>query len=310
MSPSPSHRAESAVAGRSSRTAGAGRLRRTSRLGLPLLLVLLGTSACGVDDLPTFGFPDPVTLQARRTMELWQGTTTASLVVGVFVWGLIFWSVIVYRRKDDTIPRQVQYNLPVEILYTTVPIVMIAVLFVFTYRTESYVVKESPNPDVSIGVTAFRWGWQFEHVGSDVQVVSERAPVGSEAGDPTLVLPTDETIRFTETSPDVVHSFFVPAFLFKRDVIPGRINNFELTIDTPGTYRGRCAELCGQYHSQMNFWVKAVSPEEYQKYLDTNKGTLNGVPVEKVSLTTGTAPDTTTNASTTTSASTDGGGNQ
>lgn len=308
MSPSPSHRADSAAA-------RVGRLRRASRLGLPLLAVAIGTSACSVDDLPTFGFPDPVTTQARSVMRLWQGTTTASLVVGVFVWGLIFWSVIAYRKKSDTIPRQVQYNLPVEILYTTVPIIIVAVLFVFTYRTEEVVVKETPNPDVTIGVTAFRWGWQFDHVGSDVQVVSERAPVGSEAGDPTLVLPTNESIRFTETSPDVIHSFFVPAFLFKRDVIPGRINTFQLTIDTPGTYRGRCAELCGQYHSQMNFWVKAVSQQQYQQYLAKNKGTLNGVQVTQTSVSTGATSDTATSASgttsgTTTSGTTNGGGDQ
>lgn len=264
-----------------------GTLRRVARLGVPLLGVLLGTSACSVDSLPQFGWPDPITPQGAEMLRLWQGSAAASLVVGAFVWGLIFIAVVAYRKKGDTIPRQVQYNLPVEILYTAVPIVIVAVLFVFTYRTQTFVVKETAKPDVSIGVVGFRWGWEFDHVDRDVQVISQRAPEGSSQGDPTLVLPVGKTIRFTESSPDVIHSFFVPAFLFKRDVIPGRINSFELTIDTEGTYRGRCAELCGQYHSQMNFWIKAVSAADYQKYLQDNEGTLNGVKQQLASVTTG-----------------------
>ena len=115
--------------------------------------------------------------------------------------------------------------------------------------------------DVTIGVIGFQWNWTFNYTDDDVSVT------GIPGQPPQLVLPTDTTIRFTETSPDVIHSFWVPAFLFKRDVIPGRVNTFEVTITKEGEYIGRCAELCGEKHAAMNFSVLAVSPDEYDDYI-------------------------------------------
>ena len=158
------------------------------------------------------------------------------------------------------------------------PFVIVAVLFYWTAVIEEDVVDLSDDPDVQIGVVGFQWNWQFSYLeeqpdGDDADSEPDLVPVVEVVGRPSqpavLTLPSDRTVRFIETSPDVIHSFWVPEFLFKRDVIPGRENQFEVTIspDAEGTYVGRCAELCGVDHSRMNFELRVVSPEEYDAFL-------------------------------------------
>jgi cytochrome c oxidase subunit 2 len=228
--------------------------RRTGlRLALAAAATALLTTGCGGRELyaDTFalGFPDPVTDQAQAIYDLWLGSVAAAAVVGLAVWGLIFYAVVRFRKNSDDLPRQIRYNLPVEVLYTVVPFVIIAVLFYYTVVAQNEVNElddeASAGDRVTVNVVGFKWNWMFQHVDAGVQVVGEiDAPA-------TLVIPTDTTVRFVETSPDVIHSFFVPAFLFKRDVVPGRANTFEVNVTKPGTYIGRCAELCGEKHSQM-----------------------------------------------------------
>ncbi|MGI8535532.1 MAG: aa3-type cytochrome oxidase subunit II [Mycobacteriales bacterium] len=246
---------------------------RRGRSGLRLVAVLLpgGLLATGCSAREAYessfslGFPDPVTKEGESIYALWLGSVAAASVVGLFVTGLIVFAVIRYRRTSDQLPRQVRYNLPIEVLYTAVPFVIIAVLFYYTTISTNVVRdKQEGGADVNIGVVGFQWNWTFRHDDAGVQVT------GIPGVQPAvLVLPTDTRIRFTETSPDVIHSFFVPAFLFKQDVVPGRANAFEITITKPGEYIGRCAELCGEKHSAMNFAVKAVSPAQYADYLTT-----------------------------------------
>ena len=211
------------------------------------------------------GFPDPVTEQAEQIYELWLGSVAAASVVGLAVSTLILFTVFRYRKTSDQLPAQVRYNLPIEVLYTVVPFVIIAVLFYYTTVAQNFVNRLTPESEggaeVNIGVVGFQWNWTFRYEDEGVQTT------GAPGAPPVLVLPTDTTIRFVETSPDVIHSFFVPAFLFKRDVIPGRANTFEISITKEGEYIGRCAELCGEKHSAMNFAVRAVSPEAYADYV-------------------------------------------
>jgi len=236
-------------------------MRRGVRLSALFVLVSLAVTGCTAEEAIRFGFPEAITPQGDSILTLWIGSSIAALVVGVFVWGLILWCCVRYRKRSDTLPRQVRYNLPIEVLYTAVPFVIVAVLFYYTAVSETYVNELSDDPDVTIGVVGFQWNWQFNYVKEDLQVTGR-------PGQPAeLVLPTGRTIRFVESSPDVIHSFWVPAFLFKRDVIPGRYNQFEITIDKPGTYIGRCAEYCGVDHSRMNFSVRALPPEEYDAFV-------------------------------------------
>ena len=182
------------------------------------------------------------------------------MAVAVVVWGLILWAVIFHRKRGDRLPPQVRYNLPIEILYTALPFVLIAVLFYYTAKDENYIDKLSSNPNVTVNVIGYQWSWQFQYPQYNVtdNGVMYPGPL------PMLELPTGRDVRFNLTSPDVIHSFWVPEFLFKRDVIPGHPNHFEVTLTKTGTYIGHCSELCGLYHSRMLFTLKVVTPDQFQ----------------------------------------------
>ena len=253
-------------------SARTGRLGRAARLASVAGLLTVTLAGCSTEEALRFGWPEGVTPQAKEMRELWTWSVIAALVVGVMVWGLMFWVIVRYRKRGDELPVQTRFNLPLEVLYTIAPVLIVCVLFYYTAVTQVYVNKEIEKPDVTVSVIGFKWNWIFAYpdaIGPDGRAVQT---VGSSEEIPILVLPTGKRIRFQESSNDVIHSFWVPEMLFKRDVIPGRTNSFEISsIDRTGAFVGRCAELCGTYHSNMNFEVRAVSPEDYEKYIDARK---------------------------------------
>jgi cytochrome c oxidase subunit 2 len=241
---------------------------RRTRLALATVATALLSAGCDArkayESSLSFGLPKPMTLEADRIYDTWLGSVAAAAVVGLFVWGLIFYAVIRYRKNSDELPRQVRYNLPIEVLYTVVPFVIISVLFYYTAVNETLINKTRQKPDVTVDVVGFQWNWQFEYPKQKLQVT------GTPTQPAVLTLPAGKRIRFVETSPDVIHSWFVPSFLFKRDVIPGRSNSFEIEIKPKAinhTYIGRCAEFCGEKHSRMNFYVRVVSAADFEAYL-------------------------------------------
>lgn len=256
--------------------------RTGRRVGRPVLLAALAivmvplTSGCSVADVIRFGWPIGVTPQATAMRELWTWAAIAALVVGAITWGVMFWAMIFHRKRkgsDDTPPRQTQYNNPIEIAFTVIPAIIVAILFGFTVNVQNFVEKDDADPALTVDVTGFQWGWQFGypgHNGSDgtmIRTVSTSDTV------PLLVLPTGEKIKFQQHSNDVIHSFYVPAFLFKRDVFPDpaaneQDNTWQIdSIDSTGAFVGRCAELCGSYHSQMNFEVRAISSQLFDRWV-------------------------------------------
>jgi cytochrome c oxidase subunit 2 len=260
------------------------KLAKVAGLGL---LGVLTLSGCSYDDVAgswlSWGWPEGITDEAHAMHRLWIGSTVAALVVGIAVWILIAYAAIRYRKRkgsDDELPRQTAYNLPLEVVYTIIPFVIIAVLFFFTVSTQNRVQERSDNPDVTVAVNAFKWNWQFVYPDTtDTNGGQPVSTVGSSTEIPILVLPTDQKVRFEVASADVIHSFWVPEFLFKLDVIPGnengRDNVFEVTVRQEGAYVGRCAELCGTYHAFMNFEVRSVSPADFQAYLSARESGLS-----------------------------------
>jgi len=251
---------------------------RIAGLGLGGATLLMLLSGCSIEGLGkafgNFGWPsNGISLQAHKMYDLWIASVVAALVVGVFVWGLIFWCVIRYRKRSDELPVQTRFNLPMEVLYTVSPILIVVVLFYYTAIVQTDVDKLSKNPDQVVEVVAFKWNWQFNYrdgIGAQAHTVA--STTGSSDVIPLLVLPTGEKIRFEETSKDVIHSFWVPQLLFKRDVFPGNVRNaFEVTLDKEGRYIGRCAELCGTYHAFMQFELVAVSPDKFNQFLAAKK---------------------------------------
>ncbi|HEY1486626.1 MAG TPA: cytochrome c oxidase subunit II [Micromonosporaceae bacterium] len=250
------------------------RIGRAAALCVIAIASAVTLSGCSAKNAFALGWPwGGITTQSNEMYNLWIGTVIAAAVVGLVVYALIFWCVIRYRKRkgsDDTLPAQTRYNLPIELIYTVIPFLIIAVLFYYTARAETDVDKISAHPQVSVKVVAFKWNWEFQYLNGDAKMPdgSPVTEIGNSSYVPILVLPTDKTIEFTETSEDVIHSFWVPELLFKRDVFPGNlVNHFQVTIVKTGAYVGRCAELCGTYHSQMNFELYAVTPANYATYL-------------------------------------------
>jgi cytochrome c oxidase subunit 2 len=256
---------------------------RFARLGGGAVLVALAATGCSRADLEDklrFGWPRGVTDQAREMRVLWTWSTVAALVVGVAVWGLMFWAAIRYRRRDNELPKQTKFNLPIELVYTVLPFLIVAVLFYYTAVTESNVTRIVATPDTTVTVVGFKWNWEFDYNEKrDPQTNEFVYTIGTSTEIPVLVVPEGKRVRFIERSTDVVHSFWVPEFLFKRDVFPPIQDNvFEATPRKQGSYVGRCAELCGTYHSQMNFELRVVSNDDYRRYLDALAGFGNADP--------------------------------
>ena len=211
-----------------------------------------------------------VTNQTGRITSLWVGTWIAALAVGLIVWGLTIWVMVRYRRRKDDVglPPQLRYNVPIEMLYTIVPVFMVAVLFYYTARDESALQDNTAKPDITVNVVAKQWSWDFNYVEPNTYSPGVQTEVDPSTGEPlnampVLYLPQGKRVQFILNSRDVIHSFWVPAFLQKLDVIPGKTNRFQIIPSQAGEFQGKCAELCGAYHSQMLFKVKVVSPAEF-----------------------------------------------
>lgn len=303
-----------------------GRSRRFRRVGLAVMLGALAVtlSGCTWQDVIGLGWPKGITPQAHANYDLWIGSVIAAFVIGGIVYFLLFWTSVFHRKKDgDTdFPRQFGYNMPLELVLTVIPFLIISVLFYFTVVVQEKMTHIDPNPEVVIDVTAFQWNWKFgyqqvnyadgtfEYDGADPErkaaMVSKPESHG-EAGEghhevvgairglnpedrsylnfdkvetlgtseeiPVLVLPKGKRVEFQIASADVIHAFWVPEFLFKRDVMPNpkennSVNVFQVSeITETGAFVGRCAEMCGTYHSMMNFEVRVVEPNDFKAYL-------------------------------------------
>ncbi|MBF6556448.1 MAG: cytochrome c oxidase subunit II [Acidimicrobiales bacterium] len=233
-------------------------------IGTPLLL-----SGCNL--YPTYGASRGATKQGQDTFKLYSGMMTTGIIVGGLVGLLILWTLVRYRRRSDEMPRQFHENIPIEVLYTAIPILIVAVLFVYTVLTENNVDATVPvnatlgstgKPVVDIRVTAFQWGWRFDYTGLNVGIAGETTAGPNNHG-PQMVVPAGQTVQITLVSDDVVHGFYVRDFNFSRYALPGVTNLFDLTVLHPGTYNGQCTQICGLYHSEMLFSVKAVTPPAF-----------------------------------------------
>jgi cytochrome c oxidase subunit II len=250
---------------------------RTRRLGLLAVVsaAALLLSSCSTSEqtsIKRLAQPVGATDRTDGIHGLWMGAWLAAILVGIVVWGLIGYACVRFRRRrDDEIPVQTRYNLPIEILYTVAPVVMVLVFFFFTVTVQNDVLasaSESGKADHQVTVVGQQWSWTFNYDKDQALDGSTTVYEGGTTADrPTLWLPVDKSVEIQLRSPDVIHSFWVPAFLFKMDVVPGRRNHFSFTPTREGTFVGRCAELCGVYHSRMLFKVKVVNEADYASHL-------------------------------------------
>ncbi len=235
-------------------------------------LLLGGCDSAEKTSIERLAQPVGATDRTDAIHSLWMGSWLAAMLVGVLVWGLIIYACIAFRRRrDDEIPVQTRYHLPLEILYTVAPVIVVLVLFYFTIVTQNDTLaaaSPSGKADHTVTVVGQQWSWTFNY-DKDPALDGKTTvfEAGTPANRPTLELPVNKSVDIKLRSADVNHSFWVPAFLFKMDVIAGKVNHFSFTPDRTGTFVGRCAELCGTYHSRMLFNVKVVSESDYATYL-------------------------------------------
>ena len=239
-------------------------------LGATSALALLSGCSLKSNDISGLGFPKNTSSVNDISLSLWQGAWITAGVVGVITLILILWPAVFHRKDDATkgeFPKQTQYNIPIEIIYTIIPFVIVAVLFFFTATKESKIVDTKVPAQHQISVEGIQWSWQFAYPEAGKNAVV----TGTPEHPPTLYLPQGESVRFTITSKDVVHGFWIPAFMIQMQNLPDRTNHLQFTANELGTFPGRCNILCGRNHAQMIFKVKVVTPAQYQKYLDSLK---------------------------------------
>jgi cytochrome c oxidase subunit II len=243
-------------------------------IGAAVAIILAGcTQAQTIGFLPegSVGATD----HTDRITALWVNSWIVLLVVGVVTWALIIWAAIVYRRRKGQtgLPVQLRYNLPVEIFYTIVPFILVLGFFAFTARDQAAIEEPIAEPDVKIEVFGKRWSWDFNYLSEDrFEVGIQGQEADGEFVDtdqlPVLYLPVNESVEISIESRDVIHSFWIVDFLYKKDMVPARTNYMYFTPTKEGTYAGKCAELCGEYHSQMLFVVEVVSREEFDAQME------------------------------------------
>jgi cytochrome c oxidase subunit 2 len=237
-------------------------------LAVVAAVVLSGCSEVGDNDLKRLALPVAGSDRSNAMWNVWLGAWIAVLVVFLLVFGLMAYSMVRYRRRsDDEVPVQIRYNLPIEALYTFAPVIIVAVFFFHTVTSQNEMLEKVDNPDHTVEVVGSKWQWAFNYLDEDATQGEDVFDVGTPQNPADLWLPVNESVRFNLVSPDVIHSFWVPEFYFKMDVVPGKINTFDMTPTREGVFTGRCAELCGLYHSRMIFKVHVVSNAEYEAHL-------------------------------------------
>jgi cytochrome c oxidase subunit II len=262
---------------------GSGPLIAGLIVALTIVVAVVALALAGITPERAFNsfFPvgntGGVTDRSQSVTGLYDIVFAIAVVIFFLVEGLIVWSVFRYRRKpgDEDLPPQTHGNNLVEVTWTVIPTLIVLFLFVMSWQTLNTVEAAAP-PQVHVRAVAARFQWSFDYLdGSGNTVFTQSLPTGEDGG---LVLPVGENVLVDLRSQDVIHAFYVPKFLFKRDVVPGKTNTFNFTIDEAGTYRGQCAELCGEYHDAMLFDVHAVSKADFDTWLQGQVDKANATP--------------------------------
>lgn len=245
---------------------------------IPLAAVLIAVAALALTTVTpafaSFGQPNGITTEAHNIHGLYLFITCIAAVVFVTVESALVFMIFRYRRKSpDELPKQTHGSNLLEVVWTGIPVMIVAAVFTFTFITLQRVDHGPQSGDLKVEVTGFQWQWQFVYnmnqlgPGSDPNAKGQIKIVGTKDQEPTLVLPVDEPVDFKLISNDVIHSFFIRDFLYKLDVVPGRDNEFRVTPRQTGDFIGQCAELCGMDHALMRFNVKILSRADFDKWI-------------------------------------------
>ena len=206
-------------------------------------------------------------------------------IISLFVLGLLLWVVVRYNKRANPVPAKWSHNTPIEIIWTVVPVMILVVISVFSFKL-LFAYNDMPKPDLTIKATGYQWYWGFEYPDQKVgefisnilpedQAIARGEPYKLAVTEP-LVVPVNKVVRVQVTGADVIHAFAVPAFGIITDAVPGRLNETWFKADRIGTYYGNCRELCGVDHAFMPIEVKVVSQAEFDAWIAKKGGSVAG----------------------------------
>lgn len=245
-----------------------GIIRRINLLVVVTLLAIAGASSA-----LAWGMPDPVTEQAQRIEHVWIFMLIIALVIFFAVEGALLYALIRFRKKSDELPKQTHGSTPLEIVWVAIPAVIVVVLFSYSFIVLRDIEQDAPPDALSVEVHGFQFSWEFTYDlarlgrGGDPQAEGTFSIIGRPGAKPTMVIPVGEPVEFRLVSNDVIHAFYVPDFLFKLDLVPGRDNRFTITATRTGEFLGKCAEFCGLDHTDMLFYLRVVEREEFDRWV-------------------------------------------
>ena len=238
-----------------------------------------------------FGAPNGVTSDDKYVRSLWHITYYIGVPLGALVFGLIIWCLVRYRTRPGEArrPAQFQYQIPLEVAYTLVPLILVAVVFGFLYGGENKITTLDKTPALKVTAEGFQWGFRFTYPDGHQEVGTYQSvtSIDDESDLPTLYLPQGETVQIKLVSDDVDHGFYIPDFLYQRDMIPGVNNVIDLNVSRTGRFIGECNQLCGTYHAYMRFAVDVMPDAEFATWMSSqvpgsvhsvSPGTPNYVP--------------------------------
>lgn len=257
-----------------------GMPRRFRRATVFLAVALLALTSFSVASAQS-GQANGVTDEARKMHDLWVYTLVLAAIVFVAVESALVFALIRYRKKSDELPAQTHGSTVIEIIWTTIPVVIVIALFSYSFIVLRDVENDAKEEDLTVEVQGFQFQWAFSYnlndLGTNTPDRNAEGVItitGTAADIPTLVVPVDEPVEFALSSGDVIHSFYVKDFLYKLDVIPGRDNRFVVIPREIGTYYAQCAELCGVDHALMRFHLEVKSREAFDQWVSEQKVTM------------------------------------
>lgn len=224
-----------------------------------------------------------VTPISREVFDLHMLILWVCIIIGIVVFGAMFYSIIRHRKSKGAVAAKFHESTTVEILWTIVPFLILIGMAIPATKT-LIAMEDTRNSDVSIKVTGYQWKWQYDYLDDGVSFFSTLSTPKEEIYDRAdknpnyllevdnpVVVPVNRKVRLLITSNDVIHAWWVPDLGMKKDAIPGFVNEMWFSADTPGTYRGQCAELCGKEHAYMPIHVKVLSQADYSAWVDGKK---------------------------------------
>jgi cytochrome c oxidase subunit II len=268
------------------RVSGMGMRRLLARSALALSLAASGT---GVRAADLVGQPTPGAIDLQpaaspiKHMVIWFNNFIIMPVmfgIAIFVLILLLIVIVRFNKRANPTPKKFTHNTPLEIIWTIVPVLILAFVAIFSFRL-LYAYHDTPKPDVTVKVTGYQWYWGYAYPDQKIPeyisniLPEDKAPLHLYrlATDNPLVVPVGKVVKVLVTGADVIHDWALPAFGLKTDAIPGRVNDTWFKAEKVGTYYGECSELCGANHAFMPIEVKVVSDAEFAAFVAQHHGT-------------------------------------